>query len=172
MDTNKAAATVAGGDLILMSDISNSNILKKVTAQSIADLAAGGANTIAISYENDQNTTLTDLTTFFLGKMGGLSVGQTSFAHIPLPAGTLRAVHYNSWTTNTLGVEVFPLVFVHAGGTLEIADDFVMNARNINRNFTGLSEVITEGNSYFSFLTPNYATNPNCQLRITIIIEV
>jgi hypothetical protein len=41
--TNAPAATVAGGDLLLIADISAANALKKVTAQSIADLAAGSA---------------------------------------------------------------------------------------------------------------------------------
>ena len=40
--TNKSGATVAGGDLVLIADIDDSNNLKQVTAQSIADLGAGG----------------------------------------------------------------------------------------------------------------------------------
>jgi hypothetical protein len=40
--TNKGAATVASGDLVLISDIDDSNNLKQVTAQAIADLGAGG----------------------------------------------------------------------------------------------------------------------------------
>jgi hypothetical protein len=37
--TNQSAATVATGDLVLIADIDDSNNLKKVTAQSIADLS-------------------------------------------------------------------------------------------------------------------------------------
>lgn len=40
---NATSTTVAGGDLLLVADVSDSNNLKKVTAQSIADLAAGGS---------------------------------------------------------------------------------------------------------------------------------
>jgi hypothetical protein len=40
--TNKGAATVASGDLVLVSDIDDSNNLKQVTAQSIGDLGGGG----------------------------------------------------------------------------------------------------------------------------------
>jgi hypothetical protein len=39
--TGKPSATVAGGDLVLISDIDAANALKQVTAQSIADLASG-----------------------------------------------------------------------------------------------------------------------------------
>lgn len=40
--TGKSAATVASGDLVLIADINDSNNLKQVTAQSIADLGGGG----------------------------------------------------------------------------------------------------------------------------------
>jgi hypothetical protein len=40
--TGKSTATVATGDLVLIADINDSNNLKQVTAQSIADLATGG----------------------------------------------------------------------------------------------------------------------------------
>jgi hypothetical protein len=40
--TGQAAGTVASGDLVLISDIDDSNNFKQVTAQSIADLGAGG----------------------------------------------------------------------------------------------------------------------------------
>jgi hypothetical protein len=42
--TGKSAATVASGDLVLIADINDSNNLKQVTAQSIADLASGGVS--------------------------------------------------------------------------------------------------------------------------------
>jgi microcystin-dependent protein len=42
--TGKSAATVATGDLVLIADINDSNNLKQVTAQSIADLATGGVS--------------------------------------------------------------------------------------------------------------------------------
>jgi hypothetical protein len=53
--TNAPAGTVASGDLILAADISNSNALIKVTAQSIANLAAAslvGDDGISISGNN------------------------------------------------------------------------------------------------------------------------
>ena len=40
--TNRSTATVASGDLILIADIDDSNNLKKVSAQDIADLGGGG----------------------------------------------------------------------------------------------------------------------------------
>ena len=42
--TGQGAATVASGDLVLIADVDDSNNLKKVTAQSIADLGAGGGD--------------------------------------------------------------------------------------------------------------------------------
>ncbi len=42
--TGKPAATVATGDLVLIADINDSNNLKQVTAQSIADLGGGGVS--------------------------------------------------------------------------------------------------------------------------------
>jgi len=36
--TGKASATVASGDLVLIADVNDTNALKQVTAQSIADL--------------------------------------------------------------------------------------------------------------------------------------
>jgi hypothetical protein len=45
------AATVAGGDLLMIADINDSNNLKKVTAQTIADLAPSGS----ISIEEDNS---------------------------------------------------------------------------------------------------------------------
>jgi len=42
--TNKSSATVASGDLLLIADINDSNNLKQVTAQSIADLGGGGVS--------------------------------------------------------------------------------------------------------------------------------
>jgi len=41
--TGQGAGTVASGDLVLIADIDDSNNLKQVTAQSIADLGSGGA---------------------------------------------------------------------------------------------------------------------------------
>lgn len=43
--TNKTSATVASGDLVLIADVSDSNNLKQVTAQSIANLAVGSGIT-------------------------------------------------------------------------------------------------------------------------------
>lgn len=57
--TGKAAATVASGDLVLIADINDSNNLKQVTAQSIADLA-GVSSTFDDStfrvFDNGDNT--------------------------------------------------------------------------------------------------------------------
>jgi len=50
--TGKGAGTVATGDLILMSDIDDSNNLKKVTAQSIADLGGGGGTVASVAEIN------------------------------------------------------------------------------------------------------------------------
>lgn len=44
--TGKASATVASGDLLLIADVNDSNNLKQVTAQSIADLSGGGGLTV------------------------------------------------------------------------------------------------------------------------------
>lgn len=49
--TGKSAATVASGDLLLISDINDSNNLKQVTAQSIADLGGGGGGTTLVAGE-------------------------------------------------------------------------------------------------------------------------
>jgi len=46
--TDQTAGTVASGDLVLIADVDDSNNLKKVTAQSIADLGGGGGVTYAM----------------------------------------------------------------------------------------------------------------------------
>jgi hypothetical protein len=50
--TNRSPVTAASGDYVLISDISDSNNLKKATAQSIADLAVGSgiSEDLAIVY--------------------------------------------------------------------------------------------------------------------------
>lgn len=62
--TNRSSATVASGDLVVVSDIDDSNNLKKVTAQEIADLAPTiflkMASNLATT-SNTVNTTITDL---------------------------------------------------------------------------------------------------------------
>ena len=57
--SDTAAATVATGDLVMVSDINDSNILKKVTAQSIADL--GG---VPIEVEDEAVSLTTNVTKF------------------------------------------------------------------------------------------------------------
>jgi hypothetical protein len=48
--TGKTSATVASGDLLLIADISDTNNLKQVTAQSIADLGGGGGGSADYKY--------------------------------------------------------------------------------------------------------------------------
>lgn len=42
------SATVAGGDIVLIGDVDDSNALKKTTAQAIADLSAGGGASVGL----------------------------------------------------------------------------------------------------------------------------
>lgn len=68
IDPNNApSVTAASGDLILIGDVSDSNSLKKVTAQSIADLAvsgsAGDIEETSFAIANDQST-LANITGF------------------------------------------------------------------------------------------------------------
>lgn len=48
----QSAATVATGDLVLIADIDDSNVLKKVTAQAIADLVGGGTDLTGLGTDN------------------------------------------------------------------------------------------------------------------------
>lgn len=64
----QAAATVASGDLVMIADIDDSNNLKKVTAQSIADLA-GSDITV-----QDEGTPLTTAATLFNFVGAGVTV--------------------------------------------------------------------------------------------------
>jgi len=68
--TNKPAAAVANGDLVVVSDIDDSNALKQVTAQSIANLGAGGA---PITVE-DEGTPLTNACVLFDFAGAGVTV--------------------------------------------------------------------------------------------------
>lgn len=75
--TTKGAATVASGDLVLISDISDSNNLKQVTAGSIASLSAGSF----IPYTGatgDVGLGVYDLTATDATLLGDLNVGVTS----------------------------------------------------------------------------------------------
>ena len=60
--SNKSSVTAAATDTILIGDASDSNNLKKVTAQSIADLGSGGGggSGIANTYTFDTTTTASD----------------------------------------------------------------------------------------------------------------
>lgn len=62
---NATSVTAASGDLVLIADVSDSNAVKKVTAQSIADLAAGSA--VQIAYLKDVKTSGTSAGTFTSG---------------------------------------------------------------------------------------------------------
>ena len=48
--TDQSAGTVASGDLVLISDVDDTNNLKKVTAQSIADLGGGGGKSYCLTW--------------------------------------------------------------------------------------------------------------------------
>ena len=61
--TNKTNVTAAVGDSVLISDVSDSGNLKKVTVQSIVDLASGGATDISVRvYQSSGQTLGTSLT--------------------------------------------------------------------------------------------------------------
>jgi len=68
--SDAAAATVASGDLVLVSDVDDSNILKRVTAQSIGDLGAGGVDITV----QDEGSPLTTAVTLFNFAGAGVTV--------------------------------------------------------------------------------------------------
>jgi len=67
--TNKPAGTVAGGDLVLVADIDDSNNLKQVTAQTIANLAPGTSIIV-----EDEGAPLTNAVTKFNFAGAGVTV--------------------------------------------------------------------------------------------------
>ena len=68
--TGKPAATVANGDLVLVADVDDSNNLKQVTAQAIANLGAGGSPITV----QDEGTPLTTACTLFNFAGAGVTV--------------------------------------------------------------------------------------------------
>lgn len=139
-----------------------------------ASNGSGGGNPISDQiFFNVNNVALADSTTYYLGQTTIYAAGITSLCHIPLPAGTLKAVEIVTWTTNTIGAEEATLTLVHAGGSLVLSSTLTFNSRNNFINITGLSETITAGGAYLTLVTPNYATNPgNSQIRTHLKIEV
>jgi len=138
------------------------------------EAVASGGNPISDQiFFNVNNVALADSTPYYLGQTTIYAAGITSLCHIPLPAGTLKAVEIVTWTTNTIGAEEATLTLVHAGGSLVLSSTLTFNSRNNFINITGLSETITAGGAYLTLVTPNYATNPgNSQIRTHLKIEV
>jgi hypothetical protein len=170
--SNKTLVTAVAGDHVLIGDGSDSDNLKKVN---VSDFLGGGGSTVSVQYFNTGNSNVNDSTTYYIGNMTVTSSGVTSFARIPIPAGTLLSVHVNTWVTSTTATELATLKYISDDGaeSLTLATDIALNARNTNRNFTGLSHSVSQGNSYIQLETPVYATNPsNLQIRVTAIIEI
>jgi len=87
--TGKSAATVASGDLLLIADVNDSNNLKQVTAQSIADLGGAGGNTF-----ND----------IYIDQAGGTSDTYGVLAGTRNGSNTLFTVSEAVYATGTLKV--------------------------------------------------------------------
>lgn len=89
--TNKTNVTAAVGDSVLISDVSDSDNLKKVTVQSIVDLAAGGGggNIYIDTYYRDQSGGTSDTYGALSGTINGsnslFTVSQGSYV-----SGTLK----------------------------------------------------------------------------------
>jgi hypothetical protein len=122
--TNKPAATVASGDLVLVADIDSANALKQVTAQSIADLTT---NSIILTGS---------------ASLGNINGGQGSLGTVTHNAGrsdyvvmaTLRYASGNgkddnnvTWAITTLGTNTFVISLAeHQGDTQGLTLDYTL----------------------------------------------
>jgi len=171
--TDQTTATVASGDLVLISDIDNSNNLKKVTAQSIADLG-GGSGTNFVTYFHINNYTFPDGANAKIDQTASVSAG-VLYDMVPLPDCTLKAVYTTVSSNSTIASgEDNVLKVVSNGGadTFTVASDFKLNAnRTLYQEYTGLSEAITAGGSYIQIDVGTLATNP-AATKVKVILEI
>jgi hypothetical protein len=145
--TGKPSATVANGDLVVVADVDDSNNLKQVTAQSIANLGAGGS---PITVE-DEGTPLTTACTLFDFAGAGVTVTEPVadqvLVTIPGGAGTDEQVKVDAaatadyiGATNADGVLRTDATIDYTDGgdfvTLGLADTAVTPAAYTNADIT------------------------------------
>ena len=122
------AATVAGTDKVLIQDADAADALKTVTAQSIADLAGGGApggSTTQVQYNNAGS---------FAGITGATTNGTALTLVAPIlgtPAsGDLQ--NCTAATTTTKGVASFATAnFTVTSGAVSVKDNYLLNTGDV-----------------------------------------
>ena len=142
------------------------------TAPTFQAPTGGGSNVIAISYFNLSNSSLSDSSTYLLGQMTGMVTNPNTFAHIPLPAGTITEAYIDVYNGSTFGTsENITVNFISNGGVTSDTLSSTVTADSRHQTFivTGLSITIVAGETWISIETPVFATNPTAtQWRIMI----
>ena len=144
----------------------------------VPEAAAGGTNSVVISYFNAGGTSLIDASSYYFGQTINTGATINAFAYIPIPAGTVTSVLVQTYNGSTFGTsEGSTLSLVSdAESTVQtdvIATDVLFDARHSFQAYTGLSISVLEGGSYFKLDTPTFVTNPvSAQMRITLTIEL
>ena len=126
--TNKPAATVASGDLVVIADIDAANALKQVTAQSIADLGSGGSP-LQILDEGGSLTAACTSIDFVGAGVTATNVGAAVTVTIAGGGGgttltyeVAQVAHgfsVNDWVYNTGGALTYALADASAAATAE-----------------------------------------------------
>ena len=135
---SETSVAAASGDELLIADVSDSNNIKKVTAQSIADLASGGAPTQEVFFPSDWGSNL--------GEFRTRNVGSTAtFRHnfwVPVDFTTitaLEAIAINSGVTVASGdIDLFS----EYGAVGQDFDTHAESDLAFTRSFTGTDQQI------------------------------
>lgn len=170
--TDQTTVTPVSGDFLLLSDTSDTGNLKKVDASNFL----GGTDTVAIDYSHSSGNLLADVDDYYISI--GTTMGNTinSQGLKTIQGGTLVAAAIDSYNAGTFGSSENNTVTLYTNGG---ADSYVLSttvkfdARRNSYLITGLSEVITSGESYIVLDTPNFVTNPtSAKLSVTLYIEL
>lgn len=172
------SATVATGDLVLIQDVSDSNNLKTVTTQSIADLAGASVNTfgtIAVSGQSDivadsstdtltiaagSNITLTtnaSTDTLTIAASGGGGRDRDAYTTTVTSAATTTLTVSSNYKQYFTGSTLAQIVKMPVTSTLTVGQDWV-----IVNNSTVLITVVSSGTNTILELAAGTAAILTC----------
>jgi hypothetical protein len=136
----------------------------------------GGSDMVSYTFSNTIGSTLADASDYFFGINGALAATVNGGAFVPIKGGTLREVHIETYNASTFGSADGVIVNLWTNGGVDsynVTNGLLYTDRHIYTPFTGLSEVIVNGNAYIELIAPIFTTNPTAtQTRVTIIVEL